>query len=520
MKMLLHLLLAGMLAGSAFAQDSPAHFRILQINDVYRIEGIENGTRGGLARVRALRKQLEADGTPVLVMHAGDALYPSVMSKFITPAGMISTLNLLDGKPAAFDPYFIATFGNHEFDPSAPVLTLGSIAASDFRWVSSNTRYCVSPGLCNEPFSARHANVRDTLVLDIGGTKVGIFGITIPNNRSYVQMTDAQDATRLALARLKQDGAAVIIALTHQNLDADLALAQRHPEIDVVIGGHEHSYLERMVGGRPVTKADADALSAVVHDVVVLPQGRAQSTFRKVVLDASVEKDAAVEADVKRWITALERELGPNEEVARTEHLLEGLEPAVRGRETALGNLLADVMRAHMKTDVAFIQGGTIRINDNILPGPIRKYDLEGVFYYPNTVVDFELTGQQLLDALGNSVSQVDLLEGKFLQVSNIRFRYREGGTGEPRFTVDAADVEVGGKPLDLNKKYTVATIEYLYDNGHTEGYKLFNKANPNRPELRSSLDRIKNDLRTITVAALRAQQTVTTNVEGRITRK
>ncbi|HEX7149855.1 MAG TPA: bifunctional UDP-sugar hydrolase/5'-nucleotidase [Thermoanaerobaculia bacterium] len=520
MKTMVRALLVWAVAFSALAQETPVRFRILQINDVYKIEGLENGTRGGLARVRTLRTQLEADGTPLLVMHAGDALYPSVMSKFLTPAGMVATLNLLDGKPAAFDPNLIATFGNHEFDPDNAVPTLGSVAASDFRWVSSNTRYCAAPGSCNEPFSARHANVRDTLVLQLGNTKVGIFAITIPNNRAYVQMTDAQDATRLALARLKQDGARVIIALTHQTLDEDMALAERHPEIDLVIGGHEHSYIERTVGGRPVTKADADALSAVVHEVVVPEQGAAQSTFRKVVLDASVQKDATVDTEVKRWITALEKQLGPNDVVAQTTYMLEGVEPAVRGRETALGNLLADVMRAHMKTDVAFIQGGTIRINDNIPAGPIRKYDLEGVFYYPNTIVDLEMTGQQLLDALRNSVSQVDLLEGKFLQVSNIRFRYREGAAGEPRFTVDAADVEIAGKPLDLNKKYSVATIEYLYENGHKEGYALFNKANPARPALRTPMNKVENDLRTVTEAALRSVKTVTTNIEGRITRK
>src|SRR5215212_6239985 len=71
----------------------PTHFKILQMNDVYKIEGLAHGQSGGLARVRTLRKQLEADGTAVLVLHAGDALYPSVMSKYLEARQMIDVMN-------------------------------------------------------------------------------------------------------------------------------------------------------------------------------------------------------------------------------------------------------------------------------------------------------------------------------------------------------------------------------------------------------------------------------------------
>ena len=57
-------------------------FTILQINDVYKIEGLLGGRLGGLARVRTLRKRLEAEGRPVLVLHAGDLLFPSVMDNW------------------------------------------------------------------------------------------------------------------------------------------------------------------------------------------------------------------------------------------------------------------------------------------------------------------------------------------------------------------------------------------------------------------------------------------------------
>jgi len=132
--------------GSASA--GPGRFTILQLNDAYRVEGLENGAVGGLARVRTVRRELEAQGRPVLVLHAGDMLYPSVMSKYLKAEPMVQGLNLLDGDPDAFDPGLIAGFGNHEFDPIGGLgpdasrdVFLARMAQCDFRWVSSNVFY-------------------------------------------------------------------------------------------------------------------------------------------------------------------------------------------------------------------------------------------------------------------------------------------------------------------------------------------------------------------------------------------
>src|SRR2546430_14930186 len=96
-----------------------------------------------------------------------------------------------------------------------------------------------------------------------------------------------------------------------------------------------------------------------------------------------------------------------------------------------------------MHTDVGLINGGAIRINDTVPPGPLRKYDMEGIFYYPDTLVDFEGTGQQLLDMLNNAVSRADVGEGRFLQVSGIKFTYHGG----PPFTLAAAGGARHGQP-------------------------------------------------------------------------
>jgi len=517
---------------------SPAvRFTILQINDVYKIEGLLGGTVGGLARVRTLRRELEAEGRPVLVLHGGDLLFPSVMSKYLRGNPMIRTLNLLDGDPAGFDPSLVVVFGNHEFDDRDPGLLLGRVAQSDFAWVSSNTRYRTVATASGQPFSARVGNAHDVLVKEIGGVRVGIFGLTTDAQpRDYVgyeyEPTARNAAVSRAIDRLRASGATAVVALTHQDLEEDERLAREFPAVALVVGGHEHFFLDRKVGNTWITKADADAKTAVVHDVRISADGRFEDSFRKVALGADVEKDPAVEKEVQASLVelavAVRAQTGRDleEVIGTTENLLEGVEPAVRGRETALGNFLTDVLRDRMATDVAFVNGGAIRINDDIPPGPIRNYDFEGIFYFDNKIVSFEITGAELLELLRISVSKVHAGHGRFLQVSGIRFRYRVGGTeDEPVYSVDAADVQVAPRgstayrALEPDRRYSVASLDYVWENGYRDGYPLFSKGRGATSPRR--LDSGPLPWRATTEAAIRALpgRRVTSKIEGRIVR-
>lgn len=511
------LIALALFAVSCVSVPPPAHhFRILQINDVYKIEGLANGTSGGLSRVRALREQLGADGTPVLLLHAGDFLFPSVMSKYLDARPMVDVLNQLDGDESKADPLMVVTFGNHEFDKGDATILLKSLADSQFRWVATNTKYCKAENDCNQTFAALSPNVVDTMLVDVAGTRVGIFGLLLPMSKSYVTTTDLRQAATNAIAQLRGGGAKMIIAITHENMPDDVALVQAVPGIDLVIGGHDHLYARQQVGSTWVAKGDADAKKVLVYDVTV--GNKVDVSPRCVLVDASVPKDAKVDDAVSKWMNQLDGLIpgGAKTRIGDTKYLLEGTEPAVRGKETALGNLLVDAARDRMHTDIAFLNGGSIRINDDIPAGaPITNYDLEGVFYYTNVLVAFELTGQQLLDILNNSISLADSGDGRFLQISGFRFKY--GKVGD-KFVVNASDVMVGGAPLDLAKKYTATTLDYVYQHGDGDGYLIFG-SDATRPPLISTGD--APDHRKVVEAYIAAQpnQLVTTNVEGRIVR-
>jgi 5'-nucleotidase len=508
-------------ATAAFGADK--HFVVIQLNDVYKIEGLENGNIGGLARVRTLRKQLAADGTPVLVMHAGDLLFPSVMSKYLNAQAMIEVLNLLDGDGSKFDDAMYATIGNHELEKSDPMFALGRFAESDFRWVSSNVHYCRG-GKCTQSFATRLKTVNNFIEVKAGGVPVGIFGLTTDSGSSNYFKVDFADETaryaavRAAIDQLKRDGAQLIVGITHEDMTDDVALATKFPEIDFIAGGHDHQYMEKTVGRTKIAKGDADARSVIVWDVVVPETGAATITTKRVMLDSTIAKDPDVDAEVQRWMKALEKKLGPNVQIGSTKNLLEGVEPAVRGRESALGNFLADVARDWMHADVGIMNGGGIRINDNIPPGPVRSYDMEGIFYYPDTLVSFPVTGEQLLGLLNNGVSRADQGDGRFLQVSSgIQLRYHivnELGV--------VTSVMINGKPLDPKATYTVATIDYIYNSGAGDGFTLFDPANPSKPKLLPPPAQPTFDYRKATESTIGAlpDKTITTAIEGRIVRE
>ncbi len=523
-------------------------FTILQINDTYKIEGLRAGAEGGLARVRTLRKELESAGRPVLMLHAGDFLFPSVMSKYLAGVPMIDALNLLDGDEGK-DEHFFVTLGNHEFDNPDSRVLFDRIAQSKFDWISSNVMIAAAEGDNGvgdarfTPLAGRFPNVKDHVVLELGGIRVGIFGLTLDDQRRpWVEYGYDLEQRKALIARvladLEREGAEFVVGLTHQEVEQDEWLAREFgARIDWIVGGHEHVALTRKVGRTTITKADADAKSAYRIDVR-RADDRGTSSEKIVAGSSLIELGAEVPVDpdlIREVATSLvtlastvEKKTGRRllDVVATTEHLLEGTEPTIRGRETALGDLLCDILRERLGADLAFVNGGAIRVNDDVpAGGDLRVYELEGIFYYDDKPVVFELTGREILGLLEKSVSQATLGHGRFLQVAGLRFRYEVAPDGKTR--VDAADVTVrpaGGtefSPLELDRRYRAATLTYTWRNGYRDGYPLFSAGAGDGGTSPALLEKPDVSWRTLTEEALVALpgRRITTALDGRIVR-
>jgi 5'-nucleotidase len=427
--------------------------RFLLINDVYVADTMADG-RGGLARVATVHTRLVDQG-PILFVLAGDVLSPSLLSKYYGGRQMVEALNA-----AKLD---YATFGNHEFELDRDTL-VDRIAASHFKWISSN---------CTDSNGSPFPKVIPWDTLRVSGHKVGLFGLTlIGNYRRYVRCANPDSAAHLAIDTLSALGADLIVALTHQTIAADRDLLSREPKLDLILGGHEHEAQDSVVSGRHVLKADANARTA---QFVTLWGGKGEwrQAVGLVPIDSRLPSDTTVSRIVENWEDSLGERLGPERTIATTATPIDARDEVSRKRESVLGDLVTDAIRAGTGADVALINAGAMRLDDVIRPGPLTNYQLESIFLFADEtrIVSFPATGGQLREILEHGVSDSALGKGGFLQVSGVAFTYDPGRPSGKRLVGDLRRLG-GGGPISEGDTVKVAFAAYPACQGG-DGYRV-----------------------------------------------
>lgn len=497
-RIFLTLLLPFLLSACAVAQELPpgnlAQLTILQLNDNYLLEPSDGGRRGGMARVATLVKQIRRERPNTLFLLGGDTLSPSIISTFLKGEQMIAAYNLI-GLDAA-------TLGNHEFDFGPHVLTQ-RIRESNFLWLATNVKERAT-GL---PFGG----AREWVVRKVGSVKVGMLGLTMPETAvtsspgDGVLFSEPVVAAARAVRALGQAGACLFVALTHQEMARDKTLAAQVP-LDLIIGGHEHDPLEAVVGKTLITKAGSDAHFLVRIDLALTADCQVKERrHRFIPVTAEIPDDPEMARLVKGYEASLDRALAAV--VGETAVPLEARTHEVRTRETNLGNWIADAIRAKVGADVALVNGGGIRTNRVVPPGPITKRDIHSIVPFVNVLVKLEMDGATLLSALEHSVGDYPEEFGGFLQLSGLRVTFDDRRPKGSR----VVSVSVGGRPLDLRRRYTVGINNYLARGG--DGYAIFNKAEV-------LLDAQSGpSLADVLVEAVERQRRLTPVEEGRIQR-
>jgi 5'-nucleotidase len=420
---------------------------LLQVNDVYTLEPVDEGRRGGFARLATLVKRIRLENPATLLVLAGDVISPSVASTVLRGEQMIAGLNVI-----GLD---LATFGNHEFDFGPGVLRQ-RMRESAFTWISAN----VLDRRSGRPFGGAEPDV----FLTLGGVRVGVYGLTMPETAVTsspgpdVEIRDPIAVARALTADLRGRGAQLIVAVTHQEMAQDRALAAAPGvELDVILGGHEHEPLVAEAGRTLITKGGSDARYLVQVDLWMGGDGKLRErswTFHEV--SARIPLDPQAEAVVRAYGQRLSGDL--DVVVGQTAVALEGRRARLRTEETNLGDFIADAMRARIKTDVALINGGGIRSDRIIPPGPLTRRDLAAMSPFGNVVMTLELTGKALRAVLEQALPQREREAGGFLQVSGLTVTYDPAQPAGQRVVA----MTVGGTPLDPDRRYTAAVIDYI----------------------------------------------------------
>ncbi len=437
----------------------------------------EKHTVGGYALFDAYLDSLQAVYPEAIRVHAGDDFQGSPVCAVSRGLSQIEILNAV--KPDFF------TIGNHEFDYSWRHLDSLRLHAADFQMYAANLVNAEN-GECAVPQYRifRQKGYRFAL---IGVTHPQLDFLTLPQNLEGVQVEDPVLTVRNLIGRLKKNGISSFIVISHIGIDGDRDLARAVPEIDLIIGGHSHTYLREaeQVNGVWIVQAD-DNGRYVGLTRFHMEKGEITSLEMDYVetVAGKLEPSPDVEAIVMKYESELAEQLDRVIGELKT--------PWVQGRgESNIGNWIADAFRETAGTDIAIMNNGGIR--KNLAAGEIRVRDIWEIAPFGNTLVTFEWTGQELLNALD------------FMAMHNMSLQF-SGLTLVLNREKGLIEAKVNGKEIDTEKKYSIATNNYTA----SQTGKYFGIEVP-APVETGWIDR------DVLLKAVRENPVITSKLEGRI---
>ncbi|WP_408976224.1 S-layer homology domain-containing protein [Paenibacillus jiagnxiensis] len=473
-------------------EDDGYKLRVLHTNDTHA--HLDNVAR----RITAIKEQRN-DHT--LLLDAGDVFSGTLYFNLFNGQADLRFMNL-----AGYD---AMTFGNHEFD-KGPAVLADFIKKAEFPFVSSNIDFTNDPSLSGlyrneigQP--GEKAAIYPAIIKEVNGEKIGIFGLTTPDTVAlsspgdHIVFRNQVASANATVEMLNGEGVNKIIAVSHLGYTVDLELAKAVQGIDIIVGGHSHTKLSA-----PVVVNDQAEPTLIVQtgeynqslgqlDVTFNEEGVLQSWEGSLLnLDQKDASGAYVYPDDPE-AAAILSEYSPQLDdfkrtvVGRTDVLLNGERGSVRKQETNLGNLMTDGMLAKVKSIVqvddvkgyvAIQNGGGIRAS---LPqGDITLGGLLTMMPFGNNLTALKMTGKEITAALENGVSGVESGEGRFPQVSGLRFYYDSTKPGEKIDATTGQVTQVGERvrrvqiknadgtysDIDPNAYYIVAANSFMADGG------------------------------------------------------
>lgn len=443
---------AGTVAPTSAARTSTVRF--LLVNDVYVADGQRDG-RGGLARVAALRDSVEkATGGRVLYVLAGDVLSPSLLGKWYGGAQMVDVFNA-----SRLD---FAAIGNHEFDGSRANL-VARVGESKFPWLSGN---------CTEKGGKAFPGIKGWDTLTVDGVKVGVFGTVIVRDYpAYVQCADADTVTHALVDTLARNGAALVVGITHRNHVEDVRTLRLEPKVHAILGGHDHNGKREEVDGRLVIKAQSDARTAVLV-TFTRRNGVWERTDTSFAIHPGQTEEPKTLATIDAWRDSLRAHIGVDQVIGGSAEMVDATDSTSHRGESVFGNFIAESMQIGARSDVAMINTGALRYDDNIMPGPISTHQIESIFLFADETraVTFALTGARLREVLEHGVADGSLRQGAFLQLAGVRYTFDANLPSGKRIVGPL--LRANGRPIADTDTLKVTFVTYPACRGG-DGYKI-----------------------------------------------
>ena len=499
--LLTFVLIVGCCSFVAFAEgeETRPDIVILFTSDVHC--GIDQGF--GYAGLEQIRDGLVAQGNVVILVDDGDNIQGEPIGTMTKGEALVELMNEAG--------YEIAIPGNHEFDYGMEQF-LSLTEKAKFQYISCN--FNKDGKLVFEPY----------VIKELGGAKVAFVGVTTPKTLTsstpkYFQNEKGEfvygffqdetgegvyKAVQKAVDDARAEGAEYVIVLGHMGNEEECRpwtyadVIENTTGIDAFLDGHSHDTEQvtmKNKDGEDVIRSACGTKLASVGYCRIAGDGKITAGVYKWNNDTSAPELLGITNDMSKAVDKASNALNEKlkEVVATTQVKLTINDPEavdengkpirmVRRAETNLGDLCADAYRAQSGADIAFVNGGGVRVN--IEAGDITLNDILKVHPFGNAMCVIEVTGQQILDALEWGARAVPGENGGFLQVSGLTYEihtYIDTPCKQDENTLFAGiegerrvqNVLVNGKPIDPKATYTLASHDYMLLN-QGDGYSMF----------------------------------------------
>jgi 5'-nucleotidase len=233
----------------SFGKPKIKHLTILHTNDVHShidpfpADDSRNPNQGGVSRRASLIESIRTENPNVLLLDAGDIFQGTPYFNYYGGELEFKLMSMLK--------YDLATMGNHDFDNGIDGF-FAQLPHAKFDFVSANYNF---------KNTILNGIVKPYKVFNKGGIKVGVFGLGIKleglvDKKMYKEtvyndpIETAEEMTRILKQEEKCD---LVICLSHLGYNyknepdkiSDLNLAKKTADIDLIIGGHTHTFLDK-----------------------------------------------------------------------------------------------------------------------------------------------------------------------------------------------------------------------------------------------------------------------------------
>ncbi|HAZ13490.1 MAG: hypothetical protein A2X86_13245 [Bdellovibrionales bacterium GWA2_49_15] len=312
-------------------------------------------------------------------------------------------------------------------------------------------------------------------MMEVDGRKIAIFGVTTDDDLYKWAFDDGRITKPVKVAnkwgkKLKAMGAQTIIALTHIGFDRDKDFVAQTKDFDLVVGGDSHTLIDRPYFGRnkngrqvPIIQAGDHAKYLGTLLVDFEADGSVKVLERKIIpITSEIAEDPALHdmvAEARGKVDRMYGESALKEVVGHAEVDLQNSS----GTMTIWNKVIADSFKESINADIGVHSPALTGVN--VRKGPVTREQI--MMTYPRFLSlqdrwGWHIYHVEMYGLVAKMLMDKYLTSGEAVVLSGVKFRVEINKRGKKKIK----DITIGGEPIKLLKKYTVAFPEGVIKGG------------------------------------------------------